>query len=295
MSLTKYEIVLKVVETGSLTKAGEALGLSQSAISHAVSGLEQELDLKLLHRGRSGIVVTHEGARLLGYMRDMLGLQRKLLQEADLIKGLETGIVTIGTFTSVSIHWLPHILQSFQTQYPLIEVRLLDGDYQEIEGWIASGLVDFGFVNTPTDQRMEQMELHKDELLCVLPERHRLCVEEVITAEHIRDESFIMPAKGCDRDVRRWLDEQGGSVRARFELEDDHAILAMVKSGLGISILPGTILNALPEGLAVRPLAPQAYRTIGLAAISWKKGSPAARRAIAFIRSTFCMDEDHTL
>ncbi|MMZ67594.1 LysR substrate binding domain protein [compost metagenome] len=115
-----------------------------------------------------------------------------------------------------------------------------------------------------------------------------------MTAEQIRNEAFIMPAKGCDRDLHRWLHEQGGSVRTRFELEDDHAIMAMVQKGLGISILPGTILNALPEGLAVRPLAPQAYRTIGLAAISWKKGSPAARRAISFIKSTFCMEEDHT-
>ncbi|MDP4095343.1 LysR substrate-binding domain-containing protein [Paenibacillus sp. P96] len=287
MSLFKYEILLKVIETGSLTKAAEQLNLTQSAVSHAVASLEGELGLQLLHRGRSGVRLTHEGERLWGYMQEMVHLQGRLQQEADLIKGLETGMVTIGTFTSVSMHWLPDIIKNFQDQYPLIHIKLLDGDYQEIESWIARGTVDFGFVNLPTVQGLEQIELKQDKLLCIIPSGHRLSEEECITTDHISEEPFIMPAKGCDTDVRKWFSEQGGTPRVRFELEDDHAIIAMVRSGLGISILPETILSDRPSGLYVCPLAPEAHRTIGLAALSFKKGSPAAAKAIAFIIEAF--------
>ncbi|MFB5674479.1 LysR substrate-binding domain-containing protein [Paenibacillus terreus] len=287
MSLFKYEILLKVVETGSLTKAAERLNLTQSAVSHAIASLEGELELQLLHRERSGVRLTQEGERLWGYMQDMVHLQGKLLQEADLIKGLETGVVTIGTFTSVSMHWLPDIIKNFQDQYPLIDIKLRDGDYQEIESWIAKGTVDFGFVNLPAAQGLEQIELKQDQLLCITPSNHKLSGEEYITLDHITEEPFIMPAKGCDTDVRKWFSSQRETPNVRFELEDDHAIIAMVRSGLGISILPGTILADCPSGICVRPLAPKAHRTIGLAALSFKKGSPAAAKAISFIIEAF--------
>ncbi|MFD1952648.1 LysR family transcriptional regulator substrate-binding protein [Paenibacillus thailandensis] len=121
--------------------------------------------------------------------------------------------------------------------------------------------------------------------------RHRLCEERVIHIGHVAGEPFIMPAKGCDTNVRRWFAEQGGSPNVRFELEDDHAIMAMVRNGLGVSILPETIVSDAPSGISVRPLVPEARRTIGLAAVSFKKTGPAASKAISFIIEAFRSEE----
>ncbi|MEK5642867.1 LysR family transcriptional regulator [Paenibacillus rhizosphaerae] len=283
MTLAKYEILGKVVETGNLTKAAEQLSLTQSAVSRAIISLEQELGIQILARGRSGVRLSHDGERLWGYMKEMLQLHENMLQEADQIKGLMRGTVTIGTFTSVSIHWLPDILHRFQQEYPQIEIRLLDGHYYDIERWIADGTADFGFVNLPSSHGLETTMLIQDRMVCVMPADHKHSVKSTISLEEIADEPFIMPAKGCDTDVRAWFDGQAAVPRVRFELEDDHAIMAMVRSGLGISILPETILASAPSGLVARPLAPEASRSIALAAVSFKKCSPAAARAISCI------------
>ncbi|GIO60305.1 LysR family transcriptional regulator [Paenibacillus cineris] len=283
MTLAKYEIIGKVVETGNLTKAAEQLSLTQSAVSRAIISLEQELGIQILARGRSGVRLSHDGERLWGYMKQMLQLHENMLQEADHIKGLMRGTVTIGTFTSVSIHWLPDILHRFQQKYPQIEIRLLDGHYHDIERWIADGTADFGFVNLPSSHGLETTMLIQDRMVCVMPADHKHSVKSTISLEEIADEPFIMPAKGCDSDVRAWFDGQAAVPRVRFELEDDHAIMAMVRSGLGISILPETILASAPSGLVARPLAPEASRSIALAAVSFKKCSPAAARAISCI------------
>ncbi|MFK4340146.1 DNA-binding transcriptional LysR family regulator [Paenibacillus sp. RC62] len=103
MNLFKYKVFLSEVETRSFTKAGELLKLTQSAISHAVSGLEHELGLTLLIRGRSGIKLTSNGERLMKHFREIVQMNERLYQEVDLIKGLETGTVKIGTF-STCIH-----------------------------------------------------------------------------------------------------------------------------------------------------------------------------------------------
>ncbi|MBJ9987530.1 LysR family transcriptional regulator [Paenibacillus sp. S28] len=283
MTLAKYEILGKVVETENLTKAADQLSLTQSAVSRAIISLELELGIQLLTRGRSSVRLSHDGERLWKYMKEMLQLQENMLQEVDQIKGLVRGTVTIGTFTSVSIHWLPDILQRFQQKYPQIKIRLLDGHYQDIERWIADGTADFGFVNMPSSHGLETTMLIQDRMVCVMPADHKHNVKSTISLEDIADEPFIMPAKGCDTDVRAWFDGQAAVPRMRFELEDDHAIMAMVRSGLGISILPETILASAPSGLVARPIAPEASRSIALAAVSFKKCSPAAARAISCI------------
>ena len=71
-------------------------------------------------------------------------------QQVAAIHGIELGTIHIGTFTSVGVHWLPGIIKDFQRDYPHIEIRLVEGDYQEIEEWIAEGKIDCGFLSLPT-------------------------------------------------------------------------------------------------------------------------------------------------
>src|SRR6478752_6726153 len=152
LSLAKFEIFSTVVELGSLTKAGEILGLTQSAVSHAIASLESEWGFSLLNRGRSGINLTSNGEHVLKYIREILKWNEEMLQEIANINGLEIGTVRIGTFSSVSIQWLPEIMKSFNEYHPSIEIKLLEGDYDDIEHWISTGIVDFGFVSLPTSK-----------------------------------------------------------------------------------------------------------------------------------------------
>jgi len=175
MSLAKFEIISTIIELGSFAKAGDKLGLTQSAVSHAVSSLEKEYGFSLLTRGRAGIHLTTNGERMLSYMQAMLKTQKEMAQEIANINGLIVGEVRIGTFSSVSSQWLPEILQQFTELYPNIDIQLYEGDYDAIESWIANGYVDFGFVSLPTSYQLDVIPLKKDRMVCFVEEHHAFC------------------------------------------------------------------------------------------------------------------------
>ena len=127
MSIKKYEVLLKVVELGSLTKAAEASGCSQSAVSHILNDLEAEFGFTILKRSRGGVQLTENGARILPSVRGILNYNEQLRQTEASIRGLDTGVIRIGTVTSVAVQWLPGILKQFTEQHPGIEFKLFNG------------------------------------------------------------------------------------------------------------------------------------------------------------------------
>jgi DNA-binding transcriptional LysR family regulator len=285
MSLTKYEILSTVAELGSLTKASEALGLTQSAVSHAISSLESEWGFSLLIRDRSGARLTNNGERVLVTIRELLQWNERLKQEVAAINGLEVGTVRIGTFTSVSAQWLPGIIKQFATLHPHIEIKLLEGDYDEIDAWISNGAVDFGFLTTSTSRRFEMTPLKRDRLVCILSKEHPLSDQNVISLEQIVEEPFIMPKWGSEHEVRRILQEKRLTLKVKYEAAEDQAILAMVRNNLGISILPEMVLYGAPDSIRLIPLEGNYARTIGIAANSMKTLSPAAKKFLDCIKS----------
>ncbi|RJE88362.1 LysR family transcriptional regulator [Paenibacillus sp. 1011MAR3C5] len=283
MSLIKYQIFSEVVEQRSLTRAGEKLNLTQSAISHAVSSLEAEFGLILLKRSKSGVLLTADGERLIPHIRQVLQLNEKLKQEVAALKGGEIGKVKIGTFSSVTIHWLPRILRDFCIQCPGIEIKLQDGNHTEMENMLMDGSVDLGFITLPTCGVFHMVPLKKDRMMCMMPVNHPLERQAVIKVEQLADEPFIMPVTGCSSDVQRILSQHHIQPNIKYELEGDHAIIAMVQNGLGISILPEMAVSQIPANISCRPLEGEYDRTIGLAIPSYDTASPAAKKLYSFI------------
>lgn len=280
MSLVKYEILKQVVDLGSLTKAAEALGLTQSGVSHAVQSLETEFGFSLLSRSRSGVKLTDNGERVLTYIRDMLRVQELLKQEVALINGIETGTIRIGTFTSISVQWLPGIIRRFLSQHPNIEVKLFEGDYHEIEEWLLQGEIDFGFVSLPTMDSFRIIPLRQDRMLCVMPPDHPLADQPFVRYGQIANEPFIMPKEGSDYDVRRVLRKGRIKPPVPFQASDDYAIIAMVENGLGISILPEMILQGRTNRIVALELEDQSFRSLGIALNSAKNTAPATKKLI---------------
>lgn len=135
MDTKKYEVFEKTVELSSLTKAAEELGLTQSGVSHIIAALEEEFGFPLLTRSRTGARLTPEGEKIMPFLRDILRSQEQLDQTAAELRGLSAGTVRIATFTSVAVHWLPGMMQEFQTLYPHVEFKLFNGDYHDVDRW----------------------------------------------------------------------------------------------------------------------------------------------------------------
>lgn len=291
MSLAKFEIFNTVVELGSLTEASLKLGLTQSAISHALSSLETEWGFSILARGRSGVQLTSNGELILPYIREMLNLNEQMIQQVASINGLEAGVVRVGTFSSVSIQWLPKIMNDFQEHYPSIELKLLEGNYDEITQWILSGEVDFGFLSLPALKSLEVIPLRKDPMLCILPAKHPLAYLNEIDFEQIKTEEMIMPRAGCDSDIRRIFRENNAVPNIKFELTDDQAIFSMVRNGFGISILPEMALYRLPDDIHIASLKSVFVRSIAVAAVSFKNHPPATKKFIEYIQLWLSQNE----
>ena len=127
MDSSRLEHLLKVIECGSITKASEELGYTQSGISHMVKALEKEFGFPLFARGRSGVEPTEDCKRIIPAIRQIVRWNEQLGQLTADIRGLTVGTVRVGTFTSVSVHWLPKILKRFQTQHPQVKIDLVEG------------------------------------------------------------------------------------------------------------------------------------------------------------------------
>lgn len=285
VSLVKFEIFHTVVQLGSLSQAAVKLGLTQSAVSHAVASLESEWGFSILHRGRSGIHLTNNGEMVLQYVREILKWNEHLEQQIANINGVEKGAVRIGTFSSVTNLWLPRIMSYFNECHPAIEIKLMEGSYDDIEQWISSGEVDFGFLSLPTIKPFEVIPLKKDRMQLIVSDKHPLASCNQVGFEQIKEEMFIMPKKSCDNDVRRILKENHVTPAVRYELEDDQAIISMVQNGLGISILPEMVLFRVPNDVRILSLEGDHCRSIGLAALYFKTMSPAAGKFIPYIQS----------
>lgn len=275
--LQKYEALIETVDTGSFTKAAQALSYTQSGVSRMVAELERSWGIKLLVRGRGGVELTSEGRMILPYVRDIASLQRSLQMEVDDISGLRSGVIRIGTFSSVAAQWLPNVIERFQADYPRIDYELIIGDYAEIAAWISTGRVDCGFLVLPTAEEFDTISLGSDRLFAVLPPDHALAQKDVISLSDFEGEPFLLDEKGSDTMVTDLFREAGIPLEIRLKTPDDYVIMSMIESGLGVSVLPELILERVPYRLAVRPLDVDPIREIGFAVRSQAAASLAVR------------------
>lgn len=285
MSINKYKVLVKAVELGSLTRAADVLGFTQSGVSHAINSLEDEFGFMLVTRSRSGVKLTTNGERIFQTLREVLRWNEHLEQEVASIQGIELGTIHIGTFTSVAVHWLPGIIKDFQLDYPNIEFNLVEGDYRQIEEWIQEGKVDCGFLSLPTWDSFEVIPLQQDQMLVLLPADHPLSGQPAVKFAQLEKEPFIMPSRGSDDDVNRVLTKASVQPNIKYTVGDDYAIMAMVEKGLGISIRPELVLRGQTRNIRLLPLEEPSYRTLGIAVSSMKHASPAAKRFLSYVRS----------
>lgn len=281
--LLKYLALVKTVEMGSFTRAAQALNYAQSSVSKMVADLEAEWGMTLLERSKRGLCLTSAGDQVLPFLRKVLNDHAELEGQICRMNGIETGVVRIGTFASVAIHWLPNIFSALQRDYPGIGYEMLLGDYDEVERWIGEGRVDCGFLRLPTLPGFDTMLLKQDEYKVVLSVGHPLAVHESVPIEALNGLPFLLLEHGGKTEVSDLLERAHVQPDVRFTTWEDFAIMAMAERGLGVGILPDLILRRIPYRIEIRPLANPYYRPIGLAVNPPSHLTPAFRKFIGYL------------
>jgi DNA-binding transcriptional LysR family regulator len=283
MNIQKYMAFVKAAELGSFTKAAETLDYTQSGISRMINDLESEWGVFLFERGRAGIGLTSDGLKLLPQLKRICNEYEILMTQVEDLHDIQSGMIRIGTFSSVASHWLPNMIRIFKKDYPRIDFEFLLGDYTEIESWILSGRVDFGFLRLPAKVELDTIFLEQDRLLVVIPENHPLANCKKFPIRGLLDSPFMLLEKGAKAEISDIFETHQIAPHINFTTWDDYAIMSMVENGLGISILPELILQRIPHKIIAKELEVPAFRNIGVAMREQKSLSLASKRFLEYL------------
>ena len=276
MTLLSCKIIFTVSEQGSFLKAASLLNLTPSAVSHAVKTAEKELGFQIFNRNKNGVSLTSYGEQLFPYIVSLLNSEESLNQFIDKLNGLEQGTVRVGAFNSVCIEWLPSLLREFRERYPSIAIEVFEGTYDDVIGWLNTGVIELGFLSESCNTTFSMIPLYEDRLVCIAPKGFETKEPGFITLEEMQQHPFVIQRESCDADIQKFINDKNLDIHRTCHVIDDQATAAMVASGFGISIMPELTSRCLSGNLEVLEIEEANMRLIGLAEPEKGNLSPAA-------------------
>lgn len=286
MNLNQLEVLVAIVDTGSLTEAGERIGLTQSAVSYSLSKLEAELGVQLLERGRLGIEITPIGEDVLIHARAILAQVEVIRQKTGRARGLAIGKLRFGCVPHVSPRLLTGILRSFQTDYPDIDIVVFEGKPIELMSWLREGIVDVATVVMP-EQFAVSSPLARDQIHVIVSARHRLAAQKNVSLTQLAKEALIAPQEQYEMITGLPQMQAVSLPRLRYAVSGYQTIFSMVRENMGVSLMPGKLLTPDVDGVVGVPLSPELWVDIHVAA---NMASPATD---AFLASARRWSQEH--
>jgi DNA-binding transcriptional LysR family regulator len=280
MNLMHWRTVVAVAEYGNITRAAERVGLTQSGASQAIALLEELLGVQLFTRDRRQTVPTAVGFQIIEHARVMLSALETIRTVVDESKGLERGAIKLACFPVVLATILPPILRRFKLSHPGIDVITLEASDEEVDDLLAAKAVDVGMVVNPVASRNSAL-LGKDPWVAVVSGGHRFARPSrhgVVSLSELVTEPFILATGGCRATAEKLIAEQRLKLTdLRVQVRDWSSAFALVREGVGVTLVPELTLPENRQGLRVLELADPIYRHFGL--ISHNKANTKAVKA----------------
>ena len=239
LEVRHLRLVTTVAAVGSLTRAGDQLHLTQSALSHQLRDIESRLGASLFHRAGKRLVLTSAGERLLASATDVLEQLERAEHDIREMGRDRAGRLRITTECYTCYHWLPPLLLRFRRTFPKVEVRIdVEATHRPLE-MILAGKVDLGLMSTPVrDRRLASRRVFDDELVLIASTQHRFARQARVRLSQMREETlFIYPPKEESGPLQNVLLPAGAAPARIEEVQLTEAITELVKAGLGVAIL----------------------------------------------------------
>ena len=288
MEIRVLRYFLTVVREGGINRAAEVLHITQPTLSRQLSQLEEEVGVKLFHRGARRITLTDEGILLRRRAEEILSLvdrtERELIEQEELVEGR----IVIGCGELAAVQVLPEIIESFQEKYPLVSYDIFTATADLVKEQMEKGLIDIGVLLEPID--MEKFDFirmaGKERWGVLMRPDDPLTNKQAISAKDLENQPLILPRRtNVQNELLNWLGDSFQSTKVLFtsNLSTNGAI--MVQKGLAYSIvIEGSVPFMDKEKIAYRPLCPELTANSVLA---WKKQQPfglASKRFIEFLK-----------
>ncbi len=248
MDLQKLRGFYWTAHFGNVSSAARMIHISQSAVSHQLRALEEELGAKLYERTRRGITLTPEGERLLVYARTVIRAVEDLSHEFDDLRGRPTGVIRLAAFRGITTYSLPDIVQRFNASYPLVRLRItskiLDREILELT---AAGEVDLGVTASWNEfTGLEYLEYASFDMYACTAKDHPWAERrEQLTLLDLASQPLLLYEQGTA--IRARIDQvfasHGVEPDVTVEAGGSQAMVEYVKRGLGVGIVSGLVLK----------------------------------------------------
>ena len=282
MNVQKLSIILEALRCGSMTKAAEELGYTQSGLTYTVNTVESELGFPIVIRDANGIRLSAEGQELLPYIEELVACDRKFTQYAQNMLHRLGNVLNVATYPSTADTILPEILADFTHIAPEVKVNLRVGSQDDIIRWLSDGNVDFGFGGQIHLPGCDWLPLLEDPELAVLPENFPTGGMTAFPMEEFRRHPFVMPVYWNEEaNLVQQLERHQIEPQFAVDFSDNAPVIAMVEQGLALSTLPELTLHAHRYRVKTLPLDPSCYRVIG---VTYRQQGPAQTASNKFLK-----------
>jgi DNA-binding transcriptional LysR family regulator len=273
MDLSDLTIFRTVAESGGITRAAEKLHRVPSNITTRIGQLEEDLGVELFVREGRSIRLSPAGTVLLEKAKRLI----ELAQEAREAVHGETprGILKLGAYESTASIWLPGRLSEFQKHYPQVTLELHTWSQQDMMAGILSGELEAGMIcNYENDPRLENLWLYDDEIVLVAPKS-----KDPLARGKTDDFVLLSFDDDCPlrHQIERYVREKIRPPSRVIEMSSNHALLGCVAAGMGIGMMPASVLPSFPGNKHLNihriPMEVARKRIV----LTWRKGMRSPR------------------
>ncbi|MCF7548199.1 LysR family transcriptional regulator [Pseudonocardia sp. WMMC193] len=284
VALPQLRALVAVVDAGGFGAAAARLGVSQSAVSHAIAALERAAGRPVVARGVP-ISPTLLGRRLVEHAR--IAVAAAAAAEDLLRDPAEnpSGAVTLAAPPTACHAVLPDLLAGWSAEYPDLRVVLLEGEDDEVVGWLEDGTADLAIVVDPGTGPAEALPVAADGFQVVLRTDHPLAGERSVDVADLADDPLLLSTGGCERQIRELYRQAGCAFTPTHRVRQLSTLFSMVRAGIGVSLVPGLAAGMEGAGLVLVPVAQHLRRELVLTGPARRPWRPGVAQMIDVVRA----------
>lgn len=273
VNLAQLRAFVAVLDEGGFSAAADSLGVSQSAVSHSIATLERALKAPVLLR-QGGPRPTAFGLQILGHARAAVAATVAIDDLVTRRGGAPSGTIRLAAPPSVCQGLLPGMLSRWKADFPKVEITLFEGEDDEVADWLADSTVELAVLVDPP--LGGGVVLGTDAFHALLRRDHPLAEEAHISVADLEEDPFLLSCGGCEPYIREIFRQGRVPFAPTHRIREMGTLLAMVRSGVGVSLVPGLTAAMLDTRLVLIPLDQQVTRKLVLSGPADRPWHPAA-------------------
>ncbi len=292
MQIESFKVFRDLVEASSFSKAAEANGITQSAVSQQVRAIEKKFDVRLIDRGHRDFVLTDEGRAFLAASRDILDAYENLGNRIQSIQHVVGGEIRVATVLSIGLHEFPVHLAAFRKLHPQVEVTVRYCRSNEVYEYLDAGECDLGLVAYPSRRPgLRPFTFWRDNLVVICPPSHSLASRESVRLRDLAGHKFVAfePDLPTRKEIDKRLREQHVKIKPILEFENIETVKRAVEIEQAISIVPEITVRDEVRGSTLVSIPidePEMWRPLGGLVRRSVSNSPALTELLAMLEKS---------